>query len=78
MNAAEFTAALAEFAAKPAAEIEMTDGLEAIGIDSIGVFEFLMTIEDRTGGVQVEVSEDVETVQDLYDAVLDAVDAVAA
>lgn len=78
MNAAEFTEAMAEFTSKPAAQIGMTDGLAQIGVDSVGIFEFLMKIEDRTGGGDVEVTGEVRTVQDLFDAVQDAADAVSA
>ena len=75
MNAAEFITALAEFADKPVDAITMADDLEAIGIDSNGVFEFLMNLETTLGIGQIEVSESVQSVQDLHEAVLDAVDA---
>lgn len=77
MNAVEFTEALAEFTSKSADQMDMSDGLEQIGVDSVSVFEFLMKIEERTGG-DVEVTERVKTVQDLFDAVQDAADAVSA
>lgn len=77
MTEQEFKDAIAEFTAKTADTIEMSDGLEDIGIDSIGIFEFLMKIEDVVGSDDIEITEDAETVQDLYDAVLEAADVAA-
>lgn len=70
MNETEFLEALAEFTTKSADQLEFSDGLREIGVDSIGVFEFVMKIEDVVADVQVP--EAAETVQDLYDSVLDA------
>ncbi|MBM7411140.1 acyl carrier protein [Clavibacter michiganensis] len=78
MNAAEFAEALAEYSSKPADEIEMQDGLRDIGVDSVSIFEFSMKIEDRIGGTAVELTEDVKTVQDLFEAVQDAAEEASA
>ncbi|THV24615.1 acyl carrier protein [Glycomyces paridis] len=72
MTETEFKQALAEFATKTADELAMTDDLAEVGVDSIAVYEFLMTVEDRTGAKSAEVDDKVASVQDLFDAVLEA------
>lgn len=71
MNETQFKDALAEFTAKTADQLEMTDDLVALGVDSIGVFEFMMKVEDQTG-IAFDVDDTVASVQDLYDCVLEA------
>lgn len=71
MNETQFKDALAEFTAKTADQLEMTDDLVALGVDSIGVFEFMMKVEDQTG-ITFDVDDTVASVQDLYDCVLEA------
>ncbi|NLI85143.1 MAG: acyl carrier protein [Propionibacterium sp.] len=71
MTEEQFKEALAELAELPAAELTMTDTLAAAGIDSIGIFEFLMKLEDVVGDHEIEVNHDVRSLQDLYDAVLE-------
>ncbi len=65
----EFKKKLAEFTSKGEDEFAMSDDLLDIDLDSLGIYEFLMEIED-TVGQDVDVSESVTTVQDLYDLVL--------
>ncbi|WP_100448682.1 acyl carrier protein [Glycomyces xiaoerkulensis] len=72
MTESEFKNALAEFTTKTAGELAMTDDLEEIGVDSIGVFEFMMKIEDTVGKQGVEVTDSLVSVQDLYDRVQEA------
>jgi acyl carrier protein len=72
MTETEFKNALAEFAAKTAGELAMTDDLADIGVDSIAVFEFMMTIEDVVGPQGLEVTDGLSTLQDLYDCVLES------
>lgn len=74
MTESEFTEALAEFTSKSGADLQMSDVLADVGVDSIGVFEFLMKIEDVVGS-DATVDESISTVQDLYDAVQDMADA---
>ncbi len=73
MTEKEFMEALAEFTSKTAVDLRMADDLAAVGVDSIGMFEFQMKVEDAVGP-DVEIHEDVKSVQDLYDCVLTAVE----
>ncbi|WP_164545015.1 acyl carrier protein [Antribacter gilvus] len=72
MTEPEFKSALAEFTSKPADELEMTDDLSEIGVDSISIFEFMIKVEDVVGRQGVDMGDSVSTVQDLYDTVLEA------
>lgn len=69
MNETEFKKALAAFATKPADELVMTDVLDEIGVDSIGVFELMIQIEDMVGEHATKIDDDMATVQDLFDHV---------
>lgn len=71
MNEQTFLDTLAPFTAVPADALALTDDLAQIGVDSISIFEFVMQIEDLLGH-SVEVTDQVVTAQDLYDAVLQA------
>ena len=66
-----FTTTLAEFTAVDAPALRMDHDLREIGLDSVGAFEFLMRVEDLTGRSGIELDEGIETVQDLYDAVVE-------
>ncbi|HIW61495.1 MAG TPA: acyl carrier protein [Candidatus Stackebrandtia excrementipullorum] len=74
MDETRFKKALEEFTTKSADEMTMSDDLVEIGMDSIGVFEFVMKVEDEIGQRGVEIDESIASVQDLYDRVLDVVD----
>lgn len=78
MTETEFKKALAEFSDKSADELSMGDDLAEIGVDSIAVYEFVMTIEDVVGRQDLDVTDAVTTVQDLYDRVLEAAEQHAA
>lgn len=69
----EFKAVLAPFTGKTAEELGMDDDLDSIGVDSIGVFEVVMQLEDAIGR-GIDLSDQLRTVQDLYDC-LPVVDA---
>jgi acyl carrier protein len=69
MTETEFKEALAAFATKTADEVEMTDELDEIGVDSISVFELMIKIEDQVGQHATKVDDDMLTVQNLYDHV---------
>lgn len=71
MTETEFKKALAEFTDKTAEELAMGDDLAEVGVDSIAVYEFMMTIEDVIGE-GVEVDDSVASVQDLFERVQDA------
>lgn len=71
MTETEFKQALAEFTDKTPETLAMTDDLAEIGVDSIAVYEFMMTIEDVVGE-GVEVDDAVASVQDLFERVQDA------
>lgn len=72
MTEEEFKEALAEFTSKSADELLMGDDLAELGVDSIAVYEFIMKIEDVVGQQDLEVTDSVTSVQDLYDRVLEA------
>lgn len=72
MNETQFKAALAEFTTKSAHELTMTDDLAALGVDSVGVFEFVMKVEDATGWQGIAIDESIASVHDLYECVLEA------
>ncbi|MFD0556976.1 phosphopantetheine binding protein [Stackebrandtia endophytica] len=72
MTEAEFKEALAEFTTKTADELLMSDDLSELGVDSIAVYEFVMKIEDVVGRQDIEVTDTVSNLQDLYDRVLEA------
>ncbi|HEU5129947.1 MAG TPA: acyl carrier protein [Glycomyces sp.] len=72
MNETQFKTALAEFTTKSADELAMTDDLAALGVDSVGVFEFVMKVEDATGRQGIEIDESIASVHDLYECVLEA------
>ncbi|MFT4295999.1 MAG: acyl carrier protein [Micropruina sp.] len=78
MNEEEFKGIIEEFTEKPAAELSMDDDLGAVGVDSIGMFEFLLKLEGVLGEHRIEVTPEVETLADLYDAVLDGITGNAA
>ncbi|WIY83741.1 acyl carrier protein [Propionimicrobium sp. PCR01-08-3] len=78
MTEEQFKEAIAEFADKPAHELTMTEAIDAVGIDSISMFEFLMKLEDIIGEHDVDVTPQIVTLQDLYDAVADGADSNAA
>ena len=69
MNEQDFRNALEEFTSKKADELSLGDDLAALGVDSIGIFEFQMKVEPWVG-TDMEIHEDVKSVQDLYDCVL--------
>ncbi|GAA1848872.1 phosphopantetheine-binding protein [Myceligenerans crystallogenes] len=69
MNETDFRNALAAFATKSADELEMSDRLDEIGVDSISVFELMIQIEDTVGEHATKIDEDMTTVADLYDHV---------
>lgn len=71
MTEEQFKAALAEFTSKTAEQLEMSDDLAQLGVDSIGVFEFMIKVEDVIGA-GLDVDDSIATVQDLYECVLDA------
>ncbi|WP_025273142.1 acyl carrier protein [Haloglycomyces albus] len=72
MNETDFREALEEFTDKKADELDMTDDLAEIGADSIALFEFMMKIEDVIGPQGVDVTDEIASVQDLFDCVQDA------
>lgn len=72
MTETEFKEALAEFTTKTADELLMSDDLSELGVDSIAVYEFVMKIEDVVGRQDIEVTDTVSNLQDLYDRVLEA------
>lgn len=72
MTELEFLEALAEFTKKAAGALQVSDVLAELGVDSIGIFEFAMKVEDLTGQA-VDISRPISTLQDLYDCVLDSV-----
>ena len=45
--------------------------MDAVGLDSIGVFEFAMKLEDELGQT-IQFTDNVTTVQDLFDCVEEA------
>ena len=73
MTEQDFRNALTEFTSKTAEELSMDDDLAALGVDSIGIFEFQIKAQD-VAGQDIELNDDVRTVQDLYDCVLAAVE----
>lgn len=71
MTEHDFKQALAPFTSKGLSELAMTDDLAQLGVDSIGVLELTMNIEDEIGS-SVEITDALVTVQDLYDCVAEA------
>ena len=71
MTETDFIAALAEFTTRTPETLSMSDDLAEVGVDSIGVFEFSMRVEDELGQA-IQFSDSVRTVQDLFDCVEDA------
>ncbi len=68
MTETDFIASLAEFTTRTPETLTFTDELEAVGVDSIGIFEFTMKVEEELGR-PVEFTDRIATVQDLYDCV---------
>lgn len=77
MTETAFFEALAEFTTRTPETLAMSDVLAEIGADSIGILEFSMKIEDQLGR-SVQFSDQVSTVQDLFDCVEDASRALSA
>ncbi|MDO5093106.1 MAG: acyl carrier protein [Propionibacteriaceae bacterium] len=71
MTEHDFLTALAEFTTRTPETLALSDDLAAVGVDSIGVFEFSMKIEDELGQ-PIQFNDNVKTVQDLYACVEDA------
>jgi acyl carrier protein len=74
MNETEFKQALAPFSSEAAEDLALTDDLAEVGVDSIAVYEFIMTIEHLIGPQDPDLTDNVKSVQDLYDCVLEAAD----
>lgn len=71
MTEQEFKEALAEFTTKTPEQLEFSDDLAELGVDSIGVFEFCMKVEDAIDA-PLQITESVKTVHDLFDCVVEA------
>lgn len=65
----QFVEEMAEFTAKESREIEMSNSPDEIGMDSIGVFEFLMKLEGILDVEGLNITDAVSSVEDLYDEV---------
>lgn len=75
MNETTFLEALAEFTVLTPDTLNLSHNLAEIGVDSIGIFEFSMKVEEELGhGVQF--NGQLTTVQDLFDCIEDASRAV--
>ncbi len=72
MTEIDFITALAEFTTRTPETLTLQDDLAAVGVDSIGIFEFSMKVEDELGR-EIQFNENVKTVQDLFDCINDAV-----
>ncbi len=72
MTENEFLATLAEFTTRTPETLTFADGLAEVGVDSIGVFEFSMKVEDELGK-PIQFTDGVRTVQDLYECIEQAV-----
>lgn len=66
MTETDFISALAEFTTRTPDNLSLNDDLASIGVDSIGMFEFSMKVEDLLG-CSIQFTEDIKTVQDLFD-----------
>jgi acyl carrier protein len=78
MTESDFKQALAEFSSMTADELAMSDDLEEVGVDSIAVYEFMMAIEDKIGPQHPDLTDNVKSVQALYDCVLEAAERASA
>ena len=72
MTENDFLAALAEFTTRTPETLTLSDVLEDVGVDSIGVFEFSMKVEEEIGQY-IQFTDSLRTVQDLYECVEQAV-----
>lgn len=68
MTEIDFITALAEFTTRTLETLTLQDDLAAVGVDSIGIFEFSMKVEDELGR-EIQFNENVKTVQDLFDCI---------
>ncbi|MDO5084145.1 acyl carrier protein [Arachnia propionica] len=71
MTELAFRNALADFTIRTPETLQFSDNLAEIGVDSIGVFEFAMRVEEELGR-SVQFNDQVTTVQDLFDCLEDA------
>ena len=71
MTEIDFITALAEFTTRTPETLPLADDMDAVGLDSIGVFEFAMKLEDELGQT-IQFTDNVTTVQDLFDCVEEA------
>ncbi|WP_130873386.1 acyl carrier protein [[Pseudopropionibacterium] massiliense] len=71
MTEIDFITALAEFTTRTPETLTLADDMDAVGLDSIGVFEFAMKLEDELGQT-IQFTDNVTTVQDLFDCVEEA------
>ena len=65
MTETNFITALAEFTTRTPETLTFEDDLTAVGLDSIGVFEFSMKLEDELGQT-IQFTDNVTTAQDLF------------
>ena len=71
MTEIDFITALAEFTTRTPETLTLADDMDAVGLDSIGVFEFAMKLEDELGQT-IQFTDNVTTAQDLFDCVEEA------
>ena len=71
MTEIDFITAVAEFTTRTPETLTLEDDLNVVGLDSIGVFEFSMKLEDELGQT-IQFTDKVTTVQDLFDCLEEA------